>query len=84
MVTEKQLRDLLDTWKSKFNNINTEEAFDVLYDCVCDVAGIICPKSAESFCNLVMATMPDRAEEEALREMEADSYLSTIEAHERV
>lgn len=82
MITDKQLKDLLSSWKTKFDKINSEEAFDVLYECICDVAEIISPNSAEGFCDLVMANVPSVDVEESLKEIEADNYLSTIEAHE--
>lgn len=84
MVQESDISNLISIWEQRLSNTLYSNDYKIaIKECLFDLKKVLdTPKTYEEFIDSIVANLPSEEVEEYLREQEADSYLSSIEAHE--
>lgn len=84
MIAEKNIESLLSQWKERLSNESYSEEYRcALGECVYDLQNLLDKIKEEERANLqeVIDSLPPKDAEEYLMGLEADDYLSSLEAH---
>lgn len=82
MISDKDIANLLSLWRGRLGNTKERDVYDTLNDCIYELSQLYMYSIPPEYLEGIPQNILSDETQDYLDNIEADDYLSTIEAHE--